>query len=292
MTCFQVLIRVRHQLLSTPGPRQQVTRPTTPTRNTTLLNLFYISFTCRCSYRNPAESHIEQQSLSNVLLFWNIILSGGDEQMVINNHSSVTCLVMESMSRTKRSCSVRTPGHEPNDIISLSVWGNPVSQNKRTHRYCRAAAACNESHCWSFLPLVPEHNRANWGYIWFWDRRQAGHCCQARLVCASAPPCFISPSLFPQSPHRWCARSLPAVPAGRTAPAQSGRSWTSSGWTAAASQSEREPNPPRWQMDGMTGPRETDTKTISLELKNNSVVTFKWIVSLIRTLVIELNLFI
>lgn len=109
--------------------------------------------------------HIEQQSLSNVLLFWNIILSGGDEQMVINNHSSVTCLVMESMSRTKRSCSVRTPGHEPNDIISLCVWGEPVSQNKRTHRYCRAAAACNESHCWSFLPSAPEHNRANWGCI-------------------------------------------------------------------------------------------------------------------------------
>lgn len=70
---------------------------------------------------------------------------------------------------------------------------------------------------------------------------------QVCLVCASAPPCFISPSLFPQSPRRWCARSPQAVPAGRTAPAQSGRSWTSSGWTAAASRSEHEPIQPHWR---------------------------------------------
>lgn len=64
------------------------------------------------------------------------------------------------------------------------------------------------------------------------------------LACDPAPPSSISPSPSPQSPSRWCVRSPPAGPAGRTAPTRSGRSWTFSDWTAAASQSEHELTPP------------------------------------------------
>ena len=65
------------------------------------------------------------------------------------------------------------------------------------------------------------------------------------VLCPGSSRCF-SPSLSPQNRRRWCARSPPADPAGRTAPARSGRSWTSSGWMEAASRSERGLTPPRW----------------------------------------------
>lgn len=54
---------------------------------------------------------------------------------------------------------------------------------------------------------------------------------------------LLSPS--PRSPRRRSSRSPRAGPACRTGPGRSGRSWISSGWKAAASQSEPGPDPPR-----------------------------------------------
>lgn len=49
----------------------------------------------------------------------------------------------------------------------------------------------------------------------------------------------------PRSPRRRSSRSPRAGPACRRGPGRSGRSWISSGWKAAASQSEPGPDPPR-----------------------------------------------
>lgn len=54
---------------------------------------------------------------------------------------------------------------------------------------------------------------------------------------------LLSPS--PRSPRRRSSRSPRAGPVCRRGPGRSGRSWISSGWKAAASQSEPGPDPPR-----------------------------------------------
>lgn len=74
--------------------------------------------------------------------------------------SDLTCLVMESISLTYRSCSVRTPAHT--EHINNYSWrpeGCTVSWYERPHRYCRAAAVCSESRCWFSPPSAPETQR-------------------------------------------------------------------------------------------------------------------------------------
>lgn len=244
---------------------------------------------CRCSYLNPAESSSHDQQPFKTWSYFEIFFF-----LMVMNSWWLTISRQLPVWSWNRWVGRRGPAQSGLLDMNTMTWsasrcgGIPwVKTNAPTATVEQLQLVMNPIVGLFSRRLLNTANTANWGCISFQDCRGAGRSCQACLLCVSAPPCFISPSLSPQNPHRWCARSLPAVPAGRTAPAQSGRSWTSSGWTAAASQSEREPNPPRWQID-----RQTDTKTISLELKSNWVVTVKWIVSLICSLVIELNPFI
>ena len=84
----------------------------------------------------------------------------------------------------------------------------------------------------------------------------------------SVPPC-----LSPQSPHRRSSPPPQAGPAGRTARAQSGRSWTSGGWRAAASRSAPGPGRPRCGHAGREGSvvnRQTSNATGDLDMGLNT----------------------
>lgn len=162
--------------------------------------------------------------------------------------SDLTCLVMESISLTYRSCSVRTPAHT--EHINNYSWrpeGCTVSWYERPHRYCRAAAVCSESRCWFSPPSAPETQREElpvWigqlVLIHLWPLGMLGLC----LI--PFHPVHFSPSLSPRSRRRRCVRSPLADPGGRTTPRRSGKSWTSSDSTGAASRSELGLTPPRW----------------------------------------------